>query len=132
MADPILALHKALLASLQSACSCSVYDGVPLNVADSDYPYVVIDYAFSNNMDFLSLTERMDERYVFLSIFSRVHGQAEVMEIIGQIQAIHEQPLTLASGTAVSVRVDSDRTYREPDALTFRGQVVLRIFTTHF
>ena len=131
MADPSLALHKALLAALQSACTsaAAVYDGVPQNAT---YPYVVIDYSYSNNSDFLSLDERMDERYVYLSIWSRVHGQQEIMQIWSEIETIHEQPLTLDTGTAVSVRVDTKRTYRESDALTFRGQVVLRVLTTHF
>lgn len=131
MADPTLALHKALLAALQTACSTAsaVYDGVPQNAT---YPYVVIDYSYSNNSDFLSLDERMDERYVYLSIWSRVHGQQEIMQLWSEIETLHEQPLTLDTGTAVSVRVDTKRTYREPDALTFRGQVVLRVITTHF
>lgn len=132
MADPTLALHKALLAALDSACSCDVWDAVPLNTNDITYPYVVIEYSYSDNRDFLPLTERMDERYVFLNVYSRNQGQAEVMGIFAEIETIHEQPLTLTTGTCVSVRVDGKRTYREPDALTCRGQVVLRILTTHF
>ena len=71
MADPTVALHKALLASLKSACSCDVWDGVPQDI--NSYPYVVIDYMYSDNMDFLSTSERMDERYVYLSILSLIH-----------------------------------------------------------
>lgn len=127
MSDPTVALHKALLAALDSACSCDVWDGVPQSTA---YPYVVLDYMFSDNMDFLG-DQRMDERYIYLSVWSRVQGQAEVMGIISEIETIHEQPLTLETGTCVSVRVDRKRTFREPDALTFRGQVVLRIITLH-
>ena len=129
MADPTKALQKAILASLNTACSCSVYDAVPQNAT---FPYVAMEYMFSENRDFMSLSERMDERYMYLTIWSRSQGQAEIMGIISEIETIHEQPLTLDTGTAVSVRVDSKRTYREPDALTFRGQVVLRTFVTHF
>ena len=126
MADPTVALHKALLATLKTACSCDVWDGVP---QDTAYPYVVIDYMLSDNMDFL--VERMDERYIYLSIWSRSQGQAEVMGIIAEIETIHEQPLTLETGQMISLRVDRKRTYREPDALTFRGQVQLRVLTLH-
>lgn len=129
MTDPTVALHKALLAALDTACSCDVWDGVPQGDG-TDYPYVVLDYMLSDNFDFMS-GERMDERYVYLSIWSRVHGQAEVMEIIQEIEEINEDPLTLDNGTAVSVRVDRKRTFREPDGLTFRGQVMLRIYTLH-
>ena len=127
MSDPTVALHKALIAALDSACSCDVWDGVP---QDTTYPYVVLDYMFSDNLDFLG-DQRMDERYIYLSIWSRVQGQSEVMDIISEIETIHEQPLTLETGTCVSVRVDRKRSFREPDALTFRGQVVLRIITLH-
>lgn len=126
MAEPTKALHKALLASLQSACSCSVYDGVPQNAA---YPYVVMDDMQAVNEDYINA--RQDRRFVYLSIWSRSPGQAEVMGIIEEIDAINEQTLTLDTGTAVSVRVERKHTNREPDNLTFMGHVTLRIITTH-
>lgn len=124
--DPTKALHKALLAALNSVCSCSVYDGVP---QDAAFPYVVIDYSISDNSDFLS--SRMDVRFVYLMIWSRVLGQAEVMDIISEIETLNEQKLALDTGAVASLRVDSKRTAREDDNLTFRGQVTLRIITTH-
>jgi len=127
VADPTVALHKAIIAALDSACSCSVWDGVP---QDRSYPYVLVDYFLSDNIDFLG-DQRMDDRAVWLSIWSRSQGQAEVMGIIQEIETIHEQPLTLETGTCISLRVDRKRTFREPDGLTFRGQVMLRIFTLH-
>jgi hypothetical protein len=126
MADPTLALHTALIAALDTACSCDVWDAVPQGAA---YPYVTIDFISSDNMDFTS--SRLDLRHVYLSVWSRSGGQAEIMGIIAEIETLNEQPLTLSTGTCVSLRVDSKRTYREPDALTFRGQVILRIYTTH-
>ena len=126
MAEPTKALHKALLASLQSACSCSVYDAVP---QDAAYPYVVMDDTQSSNQDFIN--SRMEQRFYYLSIWSRQPGQAEVMGIIEEIDAIHEQPLALDTGNAFSVRVERKRTVREPDNLTFMGSVTLRIFTDH-
>jgi len=126
MSDPVSALHTALIAALDTACSCDVWDGVPQNAA---YPYVVVDFGQSSNEDFLS--SRMDRRFVYLSIWSRFPGQAEVMGIINEIQALNEQPLTLSSGKVASLRVERTRTNREPDNLTFMGQVTLRIITTH-
>jgi hypothetical protein len=125
MADPTVALHTALIAALDGACSCDVWDTVPQNAA---YPYVVTDYQYSDNEDFVA--QRFDRRTCYLSIWSDI-SQAEVMGIIGEIETLHEQPLTLTTGTCVSLRVDSKRTFREPDALTFRGQVILRIYTSH-
>lgn len=127
MAEPSKALLKALYAALNSACSCSVYDGVPQEGAT--FPYVVIDYMTSDNEDFL--VERMDIRFIYLSIWSREWGQAEIMEIMGEIDTLHETKLALDTGALVSLRVDRKRTHREADNRTFKGQVTLRIITTH-
>lgn len=126
MADPTKALHKALIAALNTACTPAVYDKVPDNAA---YPYIVVDYTTSDNDDFLN--DRMDFRFVFLSIHSRVSGQAEIMDTFAEIDTLNEQPLTLDTGNVVSLRVERKRTYREDDNLTFKGQVALRIITTH-
>jgi hypothetical protein len=126
MAEPTLALHKALLAALDSACSCPVWDAVPDSAA---YPYVVIDYGTNFNADFL--VERMDSRTVFISIWSRATGQAEVMGIMAEIDALNEQPLTLETGAVASLRVIRKRTDRQADNLTTMGQIALRIITTH-
>lgn len=126
MADPGLALHKALLSSLQSACSCSVYDSVPDNAT---YPYAVIDSDQTGNTDLLNL--RKDDRFIYISIWSRARGSREVRDIIAEIQTINEVPLSIDTGDAVSVRVERTHTNREPDALTFMGHVTLRVITTH-
>lgn len=126
MAEPSKALHKALLAALNTACSCSVYDGVP---QDAAYPYVVMDDMQKGNEDFINA--RMDRRFYYLSIWSRTVGQEEVLGIIEEINAIHEQPLTLDTGEAFSVRIERGHTMREPDNRTFMGHVTLRILTTH-
>ena len=119
------ALHTALIAALDEAVDCDVWDAVP---PGADYPYVTVDTSEAANEDFL--TDRMERRFVYLSVWSTHPGQAEVLSIMDQIDALHEQPLTLASGHAVSVRVERRRTSREPDNLTFMGQVTLRVFTT--
>ena len=126
MAEPTKALHKALLAQLTSLCSCGVYDGVPQNVT---YPYVVLDSTVSGNEDLTNY--RVDRRFYYLSIWSRNHGQAEVMGIMEEIDAIHNTTFSLDTGEMCSIRVDRKQTSREPDNLTFMGQVTLRILTTH-
>jgi hypothetical protein len=126
MAEPTRALHKALKAQLDTLCSCSVYDGVP---QEAVYPYVVLDFMTTNNEDYTNA--RQDRRFVYLSVWSRNHGQEEVMDIIEQIDAINETNLSLDTGDAFSVRVERKQTNREPDNLTFMGQVTLRVLTTH-
>jgi len=126
MADPTLAVHVAVLAALKNVCSCDVWDAVP---QPASYPYVLIDFVTSHNEDFL--VERMDRRFIFLSIWTRDHGQKSVMEIISEIETLNEQPLTLTTGECVSLRVERKRTNRDADNLTFNGQVTLRILTTH-
>ena len=126
MAEPTKALHKALLSQLNSICSCSVYDGVPQNVS---YPYVVMDYTISANEDYTNY--RVDRRFYYLSIWSRSPGQAEVMGIIEEIDAIHNTTFSLDTGLMCSIRVERKETNREPDNLSFQGQVTLRVLTTH-
>lgn len=126
MANPIAALRKGLLAKLDTLVDCEVYDGVADNTA---YPYVVMDMETTTDVPFTNY--RMDSRFFYLSVWSRVHGSYEVNTIISQIDGIHETPITLDTGEVVSVRVVRTHVNREPDNLTFMGQVTLRIFTTH-
>lgn len=126
MSEPTTALHTALLAQIDSLVTCDVWDGVP---QDATYPYVVIDFITASNEDLLNT--RMDRRYVYLSIWSRSPGQAEVMGIMSQLDALNNSSLSISTGDVVSIRVERKRTSREPDNLTFMGQVTLQILTTH-
>jgi len=121
VSDP---LHVALIAKLKTLVDVPVWDAVPQG---SDYPYVTLDYTQESNDPYLTL--RVKTRFVYLAIWSRAYGQAEILEIINQIDGIHEQPLTMSSGQVVSVRIERTRTVRETDNLTFQGQVTLRIIT---
>lgn len=127
MADPGLALHKALLAALDAALTVDVWDAVP---QDSPYPYVTVDTSMASNADYL--TARKDERFVFLTVWSETRGQEEVLSIIGQIDAaMSGATLTLDTGRVVRVWIDRKSTQRDADNVTFMGQVVLRIITEH-
>jgi len=126
MASPNKALHKAVLAAIDSLVTCEVYDALPQNAA---YPYVLIDTDTVGNEDYTN--RRMERRFIYLSIWSREYGSAEVRGIIDQIDAINETPLTLDVGLSASVRVERTHVNREPDNLTYMGSVTLRIFTDH-
>lgn len=126
MAEPALALHEALFAQLLTL-STPVYDGVP---QDTAYPYITIDSSVAANID--HLVERMQERFVYLNVWSESRGQEEVLRIIGEIDALlHGADLTLDTGTVVSVRVDQTSTRRDADNVTFMGSVTLRVITKH-
>jgi len=127
VADPAYALHKALLAAIKSAVDCDVWDAVPQGSA---YPYVTIDSIMSLPDEFLTL--QSETRFIYLGVWSRQYGQAEVIQIMSQIRdSLHEQPLALESGSVVSVRVERQRTVRESDNLTYMGNVTLRVITQH-
>jgi hypothetical protein len=126
MADPSLALHIAILAALNAACTCAVYDAVPQGAS---YPYLVLNDTAINNQDLLN--GRLDERFIYLSIWSRVKGQAEVLGILSEIDSISGQPITLTTGKVVSLRVMRKDTNRDADGFTFMGRATLRILTTH-
>lgn len=126
MSDPTLALHKALIAALDNAVSCDVWDSVPQG---SEYPYLVMDSTAAVNNDFVD--SRFDERFIYLSVWSESYGQAEIFSIFAEIQTLHETDLELETGEMISLRIERQQTSREPDNMTFMGRVVLRVLTTH-
>jgi len=126
VSDPTLALHKALIAALDNAVSCDVWDSVPQG---SEYPYLVMDSTAAVNNDFVD--SRFDERFIYLSVWSESYGQAEIFSIFAEIQTLHETDLELETGEMISLRIERQQTSREPDNMTFMGRVVLRVLTTH-
>ncbi len=126
MADPTLALHKAVFAWLSSNAGVPVYDGVPDN---TPYPYVVMEDMDANNTDLLNT--RLDSRTIYISIWSRGGGSAESLGIIENIDNINGKRLSLDTGRIALMRVERKRTDRQRDNRTYRGQVALRIITTH-
>lgn len=127
MTDPSLATQKAVYTALTNALSCEVYDSVPQGAA---YPYVVIDREECGDVG--PLASRRDERFIYLSIWSRYHGQKEVKEIMAAIDAaLHRQRLAMETGRMVICYVQRKSALRDADNLTFQGAVTLRILTEH-
>lgn len=128
MSDPSWALQQALCSALADALPCPVYDAVPQGAA---YPYVTLEREVVANEDLLN--RRLDRRFFYLSVWSQHQGQKEVKEIMAAIDAaLHEKPLPLETGRAVSVRVERKDTTRDADGTTYMGRVTLRILTTHW
>lgn len=126
MTDLSWLLQQALLAALDEALDCAVYDAVPQGAA---YPYVVLGDEVVRNSDPVS-GRRRDTRYRYLHIWSQHKGQREVQEIIAAIDAaLHEKRLNLTAGDVVSVRVDNSSTSRDADGETFMGRVTLKLIT---
>lgn len=127
MSDPSLAVQAALYQALTAGLSCPVYDAVPEEAA---FPYVTFDYEVAANRDFLA--SRLDERFLYLSVWSQYPGQAEVKRLMGEIDAaVHGKSLPLASGQSTRISVRRKSTNREPDGRTYQGQVVLQVLTPH-
>jgi hypothetical protein len=126
--EPSVAIHRALIAALDDAVECQVWDAVP---PDAPYPYVTLDSIDTANNDLLG-SRRMDTRFAYLNIWSTKPGQAEVLRIMGQIDSLHETKLEIQGlAYVVSVRVDRRRTMRDTDNLTFQGQVTLRLIVRY-
>lgn len=127
MADPGAALHKALFAALSGGLSRTVYDAVPEHSA---YPYITIDASIADDARFLS--DRLDQRFVYLNVWSEVKGQQQVLEIMGEIDDLLDgQKLTLDTGTVVGLTVQRKTTQRDADTVTYMGTVTLNIWTQH-
>ena len=91
---------------------------------------MTVDTSITANAD--ALVERIDERFIFLNVWSQVRGQEEVLSIIGEIDRLmHNNKLELDDGYVVSIQVDRKMTRRDADNVTFQGQVTLRVLTHH-
>ena len=105
MSEPSNAVQKAIYQALTvgspSPVSATVYDHVPQK---TDYPYVVIDAQETVEDD--HLTEQLDERFIYLSVWSRQRGQKEVNTLMGQIhEALHQQRFSMDTGRMVNCLV---------------------------
>lgn len=128
MPDPGFALQKAIFQRLTDELSVPVYDAVPM---DTPYPYVTIDAERVINTSPIAGRKR-EQRLIYLSVWSDYQGQAEVKRINGEIaDALDERRLRLDDGRAVSVRMVSAESNREPDGRTYMGAVTFRVITTH-
>jgi len=122
MSDPSITFQMAIYSALNAGLSVPVYDSVPQGTA---YPYVTIDYQESEMGDFLS--SRTDKKMLYLSVWSDYRGQKEVLQIMGEIDALlHEKNLSLTEGRVVIMQVQSKRTSRDSDGLTYMGLVKLK------
>lgn len=140
MTDHATGLQSALYQYLTDNLGTPVYDFVPESTA---YPYVTIDYQEAINSDFLS--NRKDERIIYFSIWSDYRGQKEVMEIMSEMDDLLNQNYTIVDsvinptiqdwydyftsgyGRIAQIKVLSKRTNREPDGLTYMGQLRLKV-----
>jgi len=128
MSIPTVAIQKAVYQKLSSALGAViVYDSVP---QETVMPYVSIDRVEVMASDYLA--SRKDERFVYLSVWSRYRGQKEVLDVLSVMDgAMHNAALNLENGHAVSCRVVRQNTSRDSDGLTFQGSMTLAIRTTH-
>lgn len=128
MADPSVALQKALFSRLREEVSCPIHDGADINTPK---PYVSIDREISTNISPIAGRKR-EQRLLYLSVWSDAAGQAEVKRINGEvIAALDERRLPLEVGRAVSVRVEQADAQRDADGITYQGAITVRVITTH-
>lgn len=132
MADPTNSLQKAIYEALTlgspSPVAAGVYDHVPEDSAS--FPFVVIDAQEVVQADYM--TERMDERFVYLSVWSRERGKKQVQTLLAQIDAaLHRQRLTLDTGSCISCEIIRKRVAMDADGLTYMGNVTVKIRTAH-
>lgn len=123
MSDPSIAFQTAVYAELNTNLSVPIYDSVPQSAS---FPYVTIDFQDSANSDFLAA--RKDEKTMYFAVWSDYRGQKEVLEIMAELDSLlHEKRFTLTTGRIAQMRVLSKRTNREPDGVTYMGQLRLQI-----
>lgn len=122
------AVQAAVKAALDTAIApAKIYERVP---DKASFPYVVFDGQEGIAAD--ALDEPRDEIYLYLSVWSKYSGSKEVLQLIGKIyDAMHRAQLELTEGRMVRATVTRRRNRREPDGVTFMGNVTLRIIAEH-
>lgn len=128
MSDPNIATQKAIFEALEAGLSpVKVFNFVPQNTA---YPYVTIDGAMVVPDD--PLAKRRDERFFYISVWSRYEGNKEVLEIMTLIyNLLHQARLPMDTGRMVKCFVRSRMDRHDSDNRTYQGSVTLRIITEH-
>ncbi len=128
--DTLLAVHQALYDKLQAdllLLGLPVYDRAPDNAA---FPYVLMGRVASS--DDSTLAEVGDEHLTFLSCWSEVRGNAEVLLMLEAIhKSLHNFELVLGDGHAINCRVTQRRTDPDADGHTFTGSATVRVLTNH-
>jgi len=128
-------IYALLDSEFDQTPTVAVYDFVPQGAA---YPYITIDFQDDLNADFLNA--RKTRKFMYLSVWSDYRGQGEVLEIMERIdRVLHNNTSTSLGvnnwyqywytpvGNVAQLRVASSRTNREPDGVTFMGQVRLEV-----
>ena len=123
MSEPSVAFQSAIYTELNSSLSVPIYDSVPQGAA---LPYVTIDFQDSVNADYLS--GRKDQKTMYFAVWSDSRGQKQVLEIMAELDGLlHDKKFTLSVGRIAQMRVLSKRTNREPDGVTYMGQLRLQV-----
>ena len=130
MTSEAFSLHSAIFAVIQpvlSEINCGIYDHVP---QDAPFPYVSIDSQQSVERDFLS--SRLDERSIYLSIWSDYQGQKQVLEIISAITgALHNVRLDVSDACVTVLKVKNTRSLMDADGATYTGKMTLSCMMTY-
>ncbi len=110
-------LHDAVLKALTAALKpVPMFERVP---QDQAFPYAAIGDGEVEEWD--TTTELGQEHRVMLHVFSRKRGKQECRELLKKIyDALHNQPLTLASGAAlVYIYYEFSGITEDPDGKTY-------------
>lgn len=127
MADPTVAVHKAIYTALSADLTIPVYDHVPQKAS---YPYVEILRHVSTQRD--SLVAQKDEIVTYLTVWSDYKGQKQVLTVMEEIyNSLHRKKLTLDAGEMVRMMIQTRDTTRDVDDSTFMGNVTVSSIVEH-
>jgi hypothetical protein len=114
-----LSADAALTARLGGA---RIYDHAPANVP---FPYVT--FGRTSVYDWSTGTENGTEQLFSLHVWSKARGKAEALEIMDLIQPrLADQPVPLAEGRLVLMRLDYAEVRYDDDLALYRGLLRFR------
>ena len=133
MSDNSLELQKAIVLAFRADATIGglagdrIYDLVPQPVT---FPYVSFGPSFSEPYDGAAMDGW--ECLIELHTWSRSesNNRVECQGIMSGVEALlHDQGLTLDTANFVNGRMESSRTFVDPDGITFRGVQRFRFVT---
>jgi hypothetical protein len=136
--DPSVNLQRAIITALLNdpatvaIAGKGVYDRVPRDpsTGDPNVPFPMVTLGETQTLPELAECTDAADSFVTLHTWSRKVGSVEAKNLNTAVAAaLHDKPLTLASGTLQSLLLQESRIINDPDGLTTHGVLTFHSLT---
>lgn len=130
MAATALDLQKAVFTALTTDVALTDRLGGPRihdHHAPGELPFPYVSFGRTSLFDWSTSTEGGSEQLFTLQVWSKARGKAEALEIMELVRAcLDDQPLAMAEGQLVLMRLEFAEVRRDDDLALYRGSMRFR------